>query len=92
MRAYPIWVEVDSCLYKNKKSFGAKDHSEMNIRVGSSASNSHKFADVELTRKKRKGNWRFQLEVDGVVIKEAWFTDNNGRVGEPIEKPKQLNK
>lgn len=69
-RSYPIWVEVNSCLYKSPKSFGGRDHSRQTIKVGKSAKVSNDFATVEIRRYIHSSNHHeFNLEIDGVVVK-----------------------
>ena len=42
MRSYPIWHQIQSCIYANNngrtgnKSYGTKQHSECQVKVGSS--------------------------------------------------------
>jgi hypothetical protein len=40
-RNYPIWHNVEACIYQSTKSYGAQDTSKDEILVGSSAKNSH---------------------------------------------------
>jgi hypothetical protein len=87
---YPIWVDVTSCIYQGKKSYGIKETGEYKIKVGSSPQNSHLLADVIITKRLIDGEWVFKYSVDGIIIKEARFEDNNGKpgniIGEPILK------
>jgi hypothetical protein len=72
MRQYPIWVEIRSCIYKKPKSYGVKEHSRQQVKIGTSRSNSHDFADVELSHHKRENGDRvYTLSVDGKIIKKA---------------------
>ena len=41
--SYPIWIGVQSCLYKSSKSYGAKNTNFESINVGTSALHSHDF-------------------------------------------------
>lgn len=43
MRSYNIWIDVESCIYKTKKSYGAKETNHENIKVGTSGKYSHEF-------------------------------------------------
>ena len=43
MRSYPIWNIVTACIYNGSKSYGVKETGEVEVRVGTSASNSHTF-------------------------------------------------
>jgi hypothetical protein len=83
-RNYPIWVDVDSCIYsKNNegrtgnKSFGVRDHSEQIIKIGSSRTYSWDFAEVKLTRHRTQDGPKeidtFMLFVDNTPIKYAVY-------------------
>ena len=51
--SYPIWNDVKACIYKSSKSYGAKDTSEVNVRVGTSASNSEHLVSHYTTRREQ---------------------------------------
>lgn len=69
---YPVWVDIDSCIYKQKKSYGVKQHSEQHIKVGTSSRNSHDFATVEIRHgKDESGGQIFKLYIDGRLMKSA---------------------
>jgi len=78
-RQYKIWNDIQSCIYARKqgtktgnKSYGVNEHSTINMKVGTSASNSHLFASVKQTvRKLPNGDLSFRLCVDDQVIKEG---------------------
>lgn len=86
MKSYPIWNKVQACIYKSNKSFGAKDFSETEILVGSSAKNSHTLAKVSTKRKEvndENGNYiHFEFRVNGVLLKSLIFDNNDTRAGE----------
>lgn len=42
-RAYPIWNEVQACIYQSSKSWGARNAAGVTVYIGSSAANSHEF-------------------------------------------------
>ena len=42
-RQYPIWNKVTACIYKSSKSYGVKNTGEVEVRIGTSRSNSHHF-------------------------------------------------
>ena len=90
MKSYPIWNEVESCLYKSKKSYGAVDHTECKIKVGSSASNSRDLAEVSTTKTVLETEIWFTLKVDGVKVKRAVFENVSGRAGDHIETVKYI--
>lgn len=70
-KSYPIWHSVSSYDYKTDKSFGARHESTQTIYVGSSASNSHKLAHIEVRAGGQDANGirNFYLSVDGHDIK-----------------------
>ena len=71
-RSYPIWNNVAACIYRSGKSWGAKKTSEVNVLVGSSASNSHKFVSHATThRQYSNGDREFRFYVDGECVKRA---------------------
>jgi|TARA_R100000482_G_scaffold121034_1_gene66823 hypothetical protein len=93
-RSYPIWNEINSCAYSEagkrtgNKSYGVKEHSEINVKVGSSASHSFDFCQIKQT-KKRFGQWSsFQISIDGKIIKRAYF--NNKTKKFTRRKPKEI--
>jgi len=95
--SYPIWHNVQACHYKSDKSWGGKDTSQDNILVGSSTKNSHTIANTITTRSfyyhdKYGAICVFKYSVDGVVIKEMIFEDNNGRAGKFIKKRSALTR
>jgi len=72
MRSYPIWNKVKACVYKNDKSYGVKRTGEVEVRIGTSGSNSHHFLDHKTTHKLLpNGDRVYKFSVDGVIIKEA---------------------
>ena len=87
LRSYPIWHDVQACHYKSNPSFGGKNNSSITVRVGSSRKNSHNFITHSTTRRfysheKHGRVCGFQFKIEGVVLREMVFTDNNGRAGE----------
>ena len=83
MKNYPIWVDVNSCIYKENngrtgnKSFGVRDHSEQTIKIGSSRTYSWDFADIKLTRHRTKDGPKeidtFMLFLDNIPVKYAVY-------------------
>jgi len=71
-RSYPIWNDVLACIYKASKSFGAKNTSNIKVRVGSSAQNSHLFVEHTTTHREHdNGDREFRFYVDGECIRRA---------------------
>lgn len=83
-RSYPIWNKVQACIYQSDKSWGAKEESNVEILIGSSAQNSHTFVTTRTVRKVTDTEVIFKFYVDGVKVKEARFDNVKGRAsGEP---------
>jgi len=76
-RAYPIWNEVTACIYKGGKSYGARDTSEVAVKVGTSKSNSELLVRHVTTRRELDGFAIFNFGVDtggGLeVLKQKWM-------------------
>jgi hypothetical protein len=87
-RSYPIWNKIQACIYKSDKSFGAKDHSKMEIMVGSSQSNSHLLGKIETIRKEYDDEIHFKLKLDDIVIRRLIFKNQSGRAGDFIKEVK----
>lgn len=83
-RQYPIWNKVKACIYQSDKSWGAKSDSNVEILVGSSSGNSHKFVDIRTRRVETDAEIIFKFYVDDIKIKEFRFTNLKGKPqGEP---------
>ena len=72
-RSYPIWNTVTREPYAGatRVSFGARESFEQTILVGTSATNSHELATVEVKRHEAPGGVYFSLYIDGQVIKRG---------------------
>lgn len=76
MKSYPIWNEVNACIYASSKSYGAKQESNVNVKVGTSARNSHAFLTHCTTcRDLEDGAKEFRFYVDGKLVKRAVVRD-----------------
>ena len=76
MPSYPIWNEINSCLYKKNKSYGVRKHNTIKTWIGTSKINSWEFAEIEFkVRETQQGSKLFQLLIDNNVIKTAVFKD-----------------
>ena len=72
MQQYPIWNQVQACIYKSDKSYGVKERGEVSVKVGTSASNSYNFLNHRTTQKIHdNGDREFRFYVDDVLIKQA---------------------
>jgi len=71
-RMYPIWNEVEACIYKSSKSYGARDTGSVSVKVGTSASNSHHFVKHAVTHRiNEDGSREYRFYVDGEIVKKA---------------------
>ena len=74
-KSYPIWINVSGDNYKTSKSFGSRDSVSMDIKVGSSKTNSNALARVSIHwREDDAGNRTFALALDGLVVRSAVMT------------------
>ena len=83
--SYPIWIDVSGDNYKTDKSFGSRDHVTMDIKVGSSKTNSHDLARVSIHwREDDAGNRTFALALDGLAVRSGVMTaDKNFYMRDP---------
>lgn len=88
-RAYPIWNEIKSCIYSSRKSYGVKDTGEVQIKVGTSARNSHDFVTHCVTKRTIGDYTIFTFSVDGEIFKRAWLHKKKGSVLQ-FEQPAEL--
>ncbi len=75
--SYPIWNEVEACIYKGNKSYGARDTSECIVKVGTSKKNSE-FLAQHVTTRRTEGDYivfRFGVDIGkGLrVLKTKWM-------------------
>lgn len=92
----PIWNEVESCTYQGNKSYGVNETGRVNVKVGSSAKNSHHFVEHIVTRRfynnEKMGDiCAFKFSVDGIVLKIMYFTNDKGKAGKHIKTVTKLN-
>lgn len=73
-RQYPIWIDINSCIYKSDKSYGIRSDGHQRIYVGTSSRNSHPFANVNIQRHETDEGTEFSYFVDDVLIKRAVLT------------------
>ena len=74
-QSYPIWIDVSGDNYKTSKSFGSRDHVSLDIKVGSSKTNSHRLAGVRINmHEDEAGNRTFELALDGLVARSGVMT------------------
>ena len=72
MKSYPIWNIITACIYKGSKSYGVKETGEVEVRIGTSASNSYTFLRHSTThRQLDNGDREYRFYIDGQLIKRA---------------------
>ena len=75
-RSYPIWNNVEACIYGSSKSWGARDI--CNVNVGSSAKFSNHFVNHTTTKRViGKDLFEFRFYVDKRIIKRALVDRKN---------------
>ena len=52
--SYPIWNNVEACIYGSSKSWGARNTCNVNVNVGSSAKYSNHFVNHTTTKSRRR--------------------------------------
>ena len=71
-RSYPIWNVITACIYGSDKSYGVKQTGDVEVRIGTSASNSHVFVRHSTThRQLDNGDREYRFYVDGECIRRA---------------------
>lgn len=79
--SYPIWNDIEACIYKSNKSYGVKREGINKIKIGTSASNSHDFATIKTTHKiMDNGDRQFRLYVDDRLVKSAILRKGEDKV------------
>ena len=74
-KSYPIWINVSGDNYKKDKTFGTRHYVAMDIKVGSSKTNSHELARVSVHwSEDGAGNRTFALAVDGLAVRSGVMT------------------
>jgi len=80
-QSYPIWNIVTACIYKGKKSYGVRERGEVEVRIGTSGSNSYTFVHHKTTHKiLENGDREYRFYVDDVLIKRALLPKGAGEI------------
>ena len=73
--SYPISINASGDNYKTDQSFGSRDSVSMDIKGGSSKTNSHELARVSIHwREDEAGNRTFALALDGLAVRSGGMT------------------
>ena len=80
-KSYPIWNNITACIYKASKSYGVRERGEVEVRIGTSGSNSHLFLNHRTTHKiLENGDREYRFYVDDVLIKRALLPKGSGKI------------
>ena len=80
-KSYPIWNKITACIYKSNKSYGVRERGEVEVRIGTSGSNSHLFLNHRTTHKVfENGDREYRFYVDDVLIKRALLMKGSGNI------------
>jgi len=80
-QSYPIWNNITACIYKASKSYGVRERGEVEVRIGTSGSNSHLFLNHRTTHKiLENGDREYRFYVDDVLIKRALLPKGSGKI------------
>ena len=72
MRQYPIWNQIQACIYKGAKSYGVREEGAVKVLVGTSSMNSHHFLTHVVTHRLHEdGSREYRFYIDGEVVKTA---------------------
>ena len=81
MKSYPIWNQVQACIYKSDKSYGVREDGVVSVKVGTSAKNSHDFLTHKTTHRTLEcGGKEFRFYVDGTLIKKAFLAKGSNEL------------
>lgn len=77
-QSYPIWNDVTACIYKSNKSYGVRQEGAVDVKIGTSGSNSFHFVSHKVTHRKHPdGSRTYRFYVDGEIVKTATLNTNN---------------
>ena len=72
MKQYPIWNNIQACIYKSPKSYGVRKDGVVNVLVGTSSRRSWDFVQhITTHRELEDGSREYRFYVDGKCIKKA---------------------
>lgn len=83
---YSIWIDVEACIYKTSKSYGARNTNHEKVLVGTSARYSHQLCTRSVTRKELseyrgfKDVLVFRSYHDGGLLKEMVLSSKTKEV------------
>ena len=72
MKQYPIWNDINACIYKSGKSYGIRNDGVNQIKIGTSSRNSWDFVKTRVTHKEHEDGTRtYHFYIDDVLYKKA---------------------
>ena len=80
-KSYPIWNNITACIYKASKSYGVRERGEVEVRIGTSGSNSHHFLNHKTTHKALDNGYReYRFYVDDVLVRRALLRKGDNKI------------
>ena len=80
-KSYPIWNNVTACIYKASKSYGVRERGEVEIRIGTSGSNSYHFLNHRTTHKVlENGDREYRFYVNDVLVRRALLRKGDNKI------------
>lgn len=96
-RQYPIYNEVTACIYNSDKSWGAVNSCEVDVKVGSSKSNSNIFIKHRTTRSRQWSDkydcyiYIFRFSVNEKVIAYQIYDEIKGKPANLLKEGNKIN-
>lgn len=80
-KSYPIWNNVTACIYKASKSYGVRERGEVEVRIGTSGSNSYHFLNHRTTHKiLENGDREYRFYVNDVLVRRALLRKGDNKI------------
>ena len=80
-QSYPIWNKITACIYKSNKSYGVRERGEVEVRIGTSGSNSHHFLNHRTTHKVlENGDREYRFYVNDVLVRRALLRKGDNKI------------
>ena len=80
-KSYPIWNKITACIYKSNKSYGVRERGEVEVRIGTSGSNSYHFLNHKTTHKVlENGDREYRFYVNDVLVKRALLRKGDNKI------------
>ena len=80
-KSYPIWNNITACIYKASKSYGVRERGEVEVRIGTSGSNSYHFLNHRTTHKiLENGDREYRFYVNDVLVRRALLRKGDNKI------------